>query len=457
MNTLPPLPPAIRLSALGPGMKREAAAPENEGFDALLGIIAEQPEEDAPEDSEEAAEEAIAAPPQPALTSEARQDSTGLLPALCALMAPPPEAEQPTPAAVECETADAPQLASPALAPQLKLPDLGPPEEKPVRETGLPDPPPEPREAEPLAKPTLPQMQQGAAAPPPPQPRAIALQGAAPRDAASPPEPPAPGRKAEAPAPAPGSTPVSFLMRDTPPAPSDTAAEPPLEADADADAGGQQETASAPETPPRSDLALVTAISPAQPEEAAPTPALQIISQVASLAKPVETAAPAVSTAAAKPLRPTESPIIPYTEVKALRIRLQPEALGEVEVILRRAGHETKVTIAVAEPAAVDSLRRDMSLLEDRLGGLLAPGSAQVVTVALQAAEPKPSTDTASQQGANPFTGADATASGGRGSAREEKQAPQGQQPAWTTTTKDRNEEDRPARRPAAADRARVV
>lgn len=60
---------------------------------------------------------------------------------------------------------------------------------------------------------------------------------------------------------------------------------------------------------------------------------------------------------------------------KTLRIRLQPESLGDVEVILRKTAASVKIRIAVDSEETAQVLQRDTGLLHDRLRSLLPDGS----------------------------------------------------------------------------------
>lgn len=71
------------------------------------------------------------------------------------------------------------------------------------------------------------------------------------------------------------------------------------------------------------------------------------------------------------------------SEVKVFKMRLKPDALGDVEVILRRSGSELRIVIQVEKQATADAINSDMSLLNENLGGLLAEDGSPftVVTV----------------------------------------------------------------------------
>lgn len=79
-------------------------------------------------------------------------------------------------------------------------------------------------------------------------------------------------------------------------------------------------------------------------------------------------------------------------EIKAFRVKLHPEELGDVEVVLRHTGQETRIHISVSREATAEALRRDLSLLEDRLGPLLAVTSSRSVTIDVQSESPADST-----------------------------------------------------------------
>lgn len=120
----------------------------------------------------------------------------------------------------------------------------------------------------------------------------------------------------------------------------------------------------------------------------APSPALQILQQIDRLLS--GQAGPTSSPSSVQQLHMAGPPVVPVAEVKSLHFMLQPENLGDVEVMLRRTGLETKVTITVTGKVAAEALGRDMSILEDKLGGLLAtgPGGSVIVLMEVRNAEP---------------------------------------------------------------------
>jgi hypothetical protein len=181
-------------------------------------------------------------------------------------------------------------------------------------------------------------------------------------------------------------------------------------------------------------------------------PAIQILSQISN-ALSMNTGQAAAGTAA-RQILPLFAPMGPSSELKAIRFMLQPENLGDVEVTLRRTGPETKVTIAVANRAVAETLSRDMSILEDRLESLLAPGAANTVNVSMEIR------DSGSPQGQNAEWRdgrgtADSGLSGGNGFGREGKSEAGSNHRPLALTRDEMNEEDA-AERPAVGHR-RVV
>ena len=208
---------------------------------------------------------------------------------------------------------------------------------------------------------------------------------------------------------------------------AETSAEPPAEPDIVASAPAPVAADPAPQVPP----------------------AQQIIAHLT--AQLVPSPQPATSASPARAVRTPESPGMPGG-VMALRFTLQPEDLGEVEVTLRRAGQDTKVTISVAAAAAAETLGRDLTLLEDKLGALLAAGSAQSVTVTLQSPEPQAGQ---SWQGGSGQGSGEAALAGGRGSGRDGRPEPEQPHAKLNMPRHDADEDD-PAPRTAAG-RLRVV
>lgn len=174
-----------------------------------------------------------------------------------------------------------------------------------------------------------------------------------------------------------------------------------------------------------------------------PAPALQILAHLSTILA----VAPGPSSAlfSAQHGRHFDQSAMPPSELKSLRIRLQPDELGDVEVTLRRVGLETLVTIIVAGRAAAEKLGRDLSLLEDRLGSLLSSGTAQPVTVTLQSQDPGLATDQSASSGVGQHI-SDEALSGGRGSGRDGRSSPESHSKQLRTAVNERNEENHMAR-----------
>jgi hypothetical protein len=167
-------------------------------------------------------------------------------------------------------------------------------------------------------------------------------------------------------------------------------------------------------------------------------PALQILSQ---LGKVFSQPHPASASSIDQNIRPVEPAVTQTGELKALRIRLHPEELGDVEVILRRVGLEMKVTIAVSRSAAAEALSRDLGFLEDRLGTLLTSSIGQNVTITLQPLEPDLASGQSTYTGTDQFR-SDAALSGGGGAGRDGRPAPEGRPASISMMRHNRNEEE---------------
>lgn len=72
-------------------------------------------------------------------------------------------------------------------------------------------------------------------------------------------------------------------------------------------------------------------------------------------------------------------------QVKVLRMHLRPDELGEVEIVLRHAGRETKLHISVRKEAVAELLRQDLNILQDQLAPLLSSGSCHELSISIQA------------------------------------------------------------------------
>ena len=86
--------------------------------------------------------------------------------------------------------------------------------------------------------------------------------------------------------------------------------------------------------------------------------------------------------------------------IRVLRMKLKPEALGEVDVTLRRSGTELRVEVNVAKQAAANAIQADIELLKERIGSLLHPESPRSVHITVQPLE--------GNTGAAPFDGSNA-------------------------------------------------
>jgi len=154
------------------------------------------------------------------------------------------------------------------------------------------------------------------------------------------------------------------------------------------------------------------------------SPAAQILTRITELAATAEgRATPARSV----PLPAARTPDLAHSpSFRTLRIRLEPESLGQVEVTLRQTAKGVKVEIQVAHSTTAETLLLDLSLLEDKLSGLLGTSAATAaVSISLQTGS-APESRTApglaqSFTAAGPETGA---AGGGWAGQRESR--PQG-------------------------------
>lgn len=109
-----------------------------------------------------------------------------------------------------------------------------------------------------------------------------------------------------------------------------------------------------------------------------PSPAIQIMAAINAEAP--HSGSPSGMPSAPQPAQ-FSSPELPSpSDVKALRLKLQPEELGEVEVTIRRVGLQTKVTITVAGKASADAVSKDKSILEERLSNLFNPGTGSALS-----------------------------------------------------------------------------
>lgn len=123
----------------------------------------------------------------------------------------------------------------------------------------------------------------------------------------------------------------------------------------------------------------VSAADNALPTQALPTPAQQIISGLREQYSRLETAQPQ-----GRQIAEAEPDPLAKGGIKILRIRLQPETLGEVEVTIRRSGGEVKVGLAVGSEATAATLRQDLGTLQDRLISSLLGETTPIIEISVR-------------------------------------------------------------------------
>jgi len=96
-------------------------------------------------------------------------------------------------------------------------------------------------------------------------------------------------------------------------------------------------------------------------------------------------------------------------EIKVLRIRLKPDALGEVDVTLRRNGSRMNIDIMVSKSLAAEALHGDLGMLQDRVAALLGSEDRHHIKVTLHQSEPflSPASSGSGMQGGQPSGGGD--------------------------------------------------
>ncbi|MCA3554250.1 flagellar hook-length control protein FliK [Aestuariivirga sp.] len=114
----------------------------------------------------------------------------------------------------------------------------------------------------------------------------------------------------------------------------------------------------------------------------------------------------------------------PTGEIRVLRMKLRPEALGEVDITLRRRGADMRIDITVTTQAAADALRTDLGLLKERVGNLLRPEGAQSVVVVVQSADSLPTPQGGATGDAGSAMGGSFAAGGGERSPSRKRETP---------------------------------
>lgn len=72
-------------------------------------------------------------------------------------------------------------------------------------------------------------------------------------------------------------------------------------------------------------------------------------------------------------------------EIRLLRMKLRPEELGDVEVVLRSSDSGMKIQIFVSHESVVEGLSHELDLLGDRVASLLALKSPAAIVITVQA------------------------------------------------------------------------
>lgn len=109
--------------------------------------------------------------------------------------------------------------------------------------------------------------------------------------------------------------------------------------------------------------------------EASPSPARQLLQLL-------ETSAPEL-----KGPYPVPSELQQTGGIRVLRMKLSPEALGDVDVTMRRSRDGLRIEVTVANQAVTKALQADIEFLKARIGGLLHSGSTGAVSIIVQSAD----------------------------------------------------------------------
>jgi hypothetical protein len=122
-----------------------------------------------------------------------------------------------------------------------------------------------------------------------------------------------------------------------------------------------------------------SAATNALPVQPVPTPAQQIMSGLTEQYERLVSA----ETGNGRIVEAEPEPLI-RGGIKILRIRLQPETLGDVEVTLRRAGGEVKIGLSVGSEATAATLRQDLGTLQERLISSLLGDTTPVIEISVR-------------------------------------------------------------------------
>jgi flagellar hook-length control protein FliK len=129
---------------------------------------------------------------------------------------------------------------------------------------------------------------------------------------------------------------------------------------------------------PDAEATLASVSTPVQPMA---TPAQQIIS---GLTQQYDRLEPIPAPELVRQAAGTDPESLLRTEIKVLRLKLQPESLGDVDITLRRSGGEVKVGIAVSSELTAATLRQDLGLLQDRLISSLLGDTIPVIEISVR-------------------------------------------------------------------------
>lgn len=203
------------------------------------------------------------------------------------------------------------------------------------------------------------------------------------------------------------------------------------------------------ETSASSDLTDIgeLALSPGRVDAAVPNPLEIAPSPAQQLLTLLERAKPALEMAP-----PRSADVQQVSEVKMLRLKLRPNALGEVEVILRRSSRQLRIEVMVTEQSAANALQADMEFLKERISGLLHAEAAKSVSIVVR------TTDSASTEvplfhrdgGGNPGHASSGSLSSGGG----DRPTPHKEDTSSRSRGRDQNDKSSPLR---PASNGRVV
>ncbi len=104
------------------------------------------------------------------------------------------------------------------------------------------------------------------------------------------------------------------------------------------------------------------------------------------------------------PITPLMTALPQAQDVKVLRMKLRPDALGDVELSLRRNTNEMHIHITVTKRSTADMLQGEIAALRDRIDSLLPAETTHTITISVVTQDGSPLSNAAGSMPGEPGT-----------------------------------------------------